>query len=473
MPILALLLLLFTTLAGAADAVNFRYQVLADLDGNAGTGCRVVGPGGPATGHEWRVIALADRTGVTGITMESCRDGVWQVQARDEQRPAHAPGQGIDGSDRVTFTVPHGWVRDMPVAWQLLAERVERGVVDALDPDARWATLTLTGPTRAVPSLGSAGALLLLLAIGWLGLRSVRRAEGQAHVWPLVALMLIGSCILPPAIATAALDPASSTDAGNDVVDAGADLLGARLVSEPSGIRVEVDVNDIEAAGLPDEARVLFIGNSLTYANDLPSLLAAIAAQAGKHLVADQITLPGAALEDHYLRRTAHAALADGGYQLVILQQGPSSLPESQAHLLEWTSRYAPLIRAGGARPALYMVWPDISRSAWFDEVRNAYSNAALQVGGMFIPAGEAWRAAWRNDPALPLYDADQFHPSPLGSYTAALSMYAELYRQSPVGLSARLTLTSGQVLEFDATDALKVQTAAWSAHRQHGRSGE
>ena len=32
------------------------------------------------------------------------------------------------------------------------------------------------------------------------------------------------------------------------------------------------------------------------------------------------------------------------------LQQGPSSLPASQAHLLEWTGRFAERIRGVGAR---------------------------------------------------------------------------------------------------------------------------
>ena len=166
-------------------------------------------------------------------------------------------------------------------------------------------------------------------------------------------------------------------------------------------------------------------------------------------------------------------ALANGGYQIVIMQQGPSSLPESREHLLQWTERFAPLIRAGGARPALYMVWPDITRLGYFGDVHASYSNAALAVNGMFIPAGEAWRVAWRVDPDLPLYDRDQFHPSALGSYTAALSMFCELYGQSPFGLSPRLVLANGQILEFDVAQARTVQAAAWSAHLQYGRAGE
>ena len=48
-------------------------------------------------------------------------------------------------------------------------------------------------------------------------------------------------------------------------------------------------------------------------------------------------------------------------------------------------------------------------------------------VGGLFFPAGEAWRTAWASDPQLPLYGPDGYHPSELGTYLAALVVYEEI----------------------------------------------
>ena len=261
-------------------------------------------------------------------------------------------------------------------------------------------------------------------------------------------------------------------ETGSDSADAGSDISHARIAVAGENREFQFDVNNIEDNGLAGNARILFIGNSLTFSNSLPLMLQAIAAQAGKILVAEAITSPGAALEDHFRQRTAHAALANGGYQWVILQQGPSSLPASQDNLRTWAKRYDPLIRAGGARPALYMVWPDVSRNAYFNAVRDAYSNAALAIDGMFIPAGEAWREAWRANSDLSLYAADQFHPSPLGSYAAALSMFAELYQQSPAGLPARLVLKNGVVFDFDEEQVRTIQAAVWRTHLAQGRRG-
>jgi hypothetical protein len=268
-------------------------------------------------------------------------------------------------------------------------------------------------------------------------------------------------------------DSVSASDAINDVGDAAVDIVAARARVQGEEVEIQIDLNNIEDDGLPNGAKVLFIGNSLTYVNDLPGMLIAIARQAGKQLSADVIAMPNAALEDHFLQRTAHAALASGAYSLVIMQQGPSSLPESRIHLRRWTRQFEPLIRAGGAKPALYMVWSDLSRFGFFDDVRESYSAAANAVDGMFIPAGQAWIAAWSLSPRAQLYSSDEFHPSEFGTYLAALSMFCELYRQSPVGLPARLPLADGYFLDVDPILAGHLQTAAWTTHLEYGRPGE
>ncbi|MGQ0801319.1 MAG: hypothetical protein ACT4NL_14575 [Pseudomarimonas sp.] len=252
---------------------------------------------------------------------------------------------------------------------------------------------------------------------------------------------------------------------------------GSRL-SGPVGlsdfvIEQTTETNEASGTALSDPGRVLLLGNSLTYFNDLPAMLVAIAAQAGKTLRADSFTLPNASLQDHFRSSEVREALFGNNYQWVILQQGPSSLPESQVHLRRWTLRMDGLIRDAGARPALYMVWPAANFGGSFDSVRRSYSNAALKVDGMFIPAGEAWRAGWRLNPDLPLYGGDRFHPSALGTYAAALSMFAALYRQSPVGLPASLTLANGQVHRFDGEHVRDVQTAVWEAHQEYWRAGD
>jgi hypothetical protein len=207
----------------------------------------------------------------------------------------------------------------------------------------------------------------------------------------------------------------------------------------------------LTTSGRKPELRVLFIGNSLTYSNNLPALVEALAETTGKpRLSYKMIAFPDYSLEDHWNQGDARRAIAEQRWSFVVLQQGPSALPESRSLLIEYTRRFAELARSRGAKPALYMVWPSESRMKDFDRVRDSYRQAAEQVDGVFIPAGEAWRAAWRHRPGLALYSPDGLHPTLAGSYLAALVIYQQLYDIPQTALPSRLRLRSGTVSKID-----------------------
>jgi hypothetical protein len=168
----------------------------------------------------------------------------------------------------------------------------------------------------------------------------------------------------------------------------------------------------------PDgDLRVLFIGNSLTEANDLPGMVSSIADGAGTlAITVEAVDLGGASLEDHWHRGEALAAIEHGGWDVVVLQQGPSALPESRVLLLDYAHRFADRIRAAGARPALYMVWPPLDRAGDWDAVTESYTAAARAVDGLLFPAGEALREALRRKPTLDLLQTDRFHPTATGT---------------------------------------------------------
>jgi hypothetical protein len=169
--------------------------------------------------------------------------------------------------------------------------------------------------------------------------------------------------------------------------------------------------------------RLLFIGNSLTAANDLPATVAAMARAAGVRIECTTIARPNFSLEDHWNDGAARRAIARGGWTFVVLQQGPSALPESRVQLDDSVRRFDVAIRAAGAKTALLMVWPSRARSFDFSAVSGSYAGAAALVGGVLFPAGDVWRAAWAHDPALAFYGDDGFHPSPLGSAVAAAAI--------------------------------------------------
>lgn len=204
------------------------------------------------------------------------------------------------------------------------------------------------------------------------------------------------------------------------------------------------------ALSLPETAaaarlRVLFIGNSLTYANNVPALVEALGQANGEQVETRMVAYPDYSIEDHWNSGDARRALAEGGWKYVVMQQGPSSQPDSRVLLVDYAKRFAGEAKRVKARLGFYMVWTSESALRFMDGVKLSYETAAKETGGVFLPAGEAWRIAWRSDPNLAFFGPDRFHPSKLGSLLAALVIYEGL-----VGKPAS-RLPKGMVSEEEA----------------------
>jgi len=185
----------------------------------------------------------------------------------------------------------------------------------------------------------------------------------------------------------------------------------------------------------PATTRVLFVGNSLTTVNDVQALVGQLAAASAQRYEYRTVAFNNYSLEDHWNRGDARRAIAEGGWSIVVLQQGPSALPESRVLLVDYAKRSSTDAHRVRARVALFMVWPSSNRMGDFDCVRLSYAAAARAAGGRLIPAGDAWREAWRRDSRLALYGPDGFHPTAAGSYLAAIVLYQAFFGRSPVGL--------------------------------------
>ena len=210
--------------------------------------------------------------------------------------------------------------------------------------------------------------------------------------------------------------------------------------------------------------RVLFIGNSLTAANDLPATVAALAAAAGSRIEYTVVAKPDFSLEDHWNDGDARRAIARRGWTFVVLQQGPSALPESQRLLVDYAKRFDELIRAAGAKPALFMVWPSRERARDAGAVSRSYGAAARAIGGVLCAAGDAWQAAWLQDPQLPLYGPDGFHPSPLGSALASIVIVEALTGRAPPADALKGVGAADRAILLDA--ARRVQGRAPAGFR-------
>ena len=174
---------------------------------------------------------------------------------------------------------------------------------------------------------------------------------------------------------------------------------------------------------------VLFIGNSLTYTNNLPGTVAALARSVGDTIRVGEVALPNFAVIDHALGMSnAVDVIKSQSWELVVLQQGPTTTSINRDTLIIATKLLDPIVKAAGGRTAQMMSWPQSAFPQQFPAVRSSSLAAANSVeGGVFIPVGEAWRVALDRDQSINLYGADGYHPGPLGTYLAALVIYEKV----------------------------------------------
>ena len=243
-------------------------------------------------------------------------------------------------------------------------------------------------------------------------------------------------------------------------------LLLAALVTATCGSdNLGPDVPEI-VPPVPEALSLLFVGNSLTYTNDLPAMVAALLEDGGHGPVDVRASAyPNYGLQDHWVTPVTRDAIAVGGWDYVVLQQGPSAT-EGRPSLLEYAELFAGEIRAAGAEIALYMVWPSSARAFDFDGVSDSYATAAANVGGVLFAAGDAWRAAWDEDDSLLLYGGDGFHPSVLGSYLAALTIYQRVTGATARDVPAHIRRGT-DIISLDEELADALFTAAADANGQ------
>jgi hypothetical protein len=217
---------------------------------------------------------------------------------------------------------------------------------------------------------------------------------------------------------------------------------------------------------LGEGTRVLFIGNSLTYVNDVPGILQALADSAGgERLAVASRALPNYALIDHWTEGLAQREIATGGWAWVVMQQGwtPAGIYRDTLRLA--ARNFGGEIRKIGAKAAMYQTWPPVNQQSEFQGSIESYELAAADVGGVVFPVARAWLATWQRDASVQLY-SDGLHASAAGSYLAALVMYARIFERTPVGLPATLRTRSGATVRIPDAIARTLQEAAESVTR-------
>ena len=184
-----------------------------------------------------------------------------------------------------------------------------------------------------------------------------------------------------------------------------------------------------ETANKNTEFNILFIGNSLSYTNNLPLLVKKDAMLKGKEINTKMIALPNYSIEDHWNDGQVQKLISSKKYDFVILQQGPSSQTDGRKMLIKTGRKYASLCKKNEAKLCYLMVWPSLNYYHTFDDVINNYRDAASINNSILLPVGEIWKAYIDSTKNNEYYSSDGFHPSKKGSQVAAKVIVEHLFQ--------------------------------------------
>jgi hypothetical protein len=203
-----------------------------------------------------------------------------------------------------------------------------------------------------------------------------------------------------------------------------------------------------DARGDRPGLRVLFVGNSLTYFNDMPQLVQrlAAAAPAGGPIFTVEYARAGQTLEGHDGDGRLRALLREARWDDVVLQeQSYRGSAPAEARMRDTDPYAASLgraIRRAGARPLLFATWgfqegdpddvPGDDYAAMQQRVLENYAMLGAELRAPVVPVGAAWERALSLRPTIGLWAWDGGHPSPRGSYLAACVFYGALTGRNP-----------------------------------------
>jgi len=218
----------------------------------------------------------------------------------------------------------------------------------------------------------------------------------------------------------------------------------------------------VTETGIARPASALFVGNSFFYFNNsMHAHLTQLLREADPlyRFRATSATISGSGANWHdiesYFRPNAIGGYSfdadnnivfnklDRLFDLVIMMDCSLCPIHPQLRVLfdEFVRKHSDTVRKHGAVPVLFMSWAYADRPQMTAELAEAYTRAGNDNNALVVPAGLAFANALQQRPDLALHAGDKRHPSMAGTYLAASTLYASLFRRPPMESTYRAGL--------------------------------
>ena len=167
--------------------------------------------------------------------------------------------------------------------------------------------------------------------------------------------------------------------------------------------------------------KVLFIGNSHTFFNDMPALFASMCEELTKEKPeVTMLSYGGRSLKWHYDEFfSVRFALEYGRYDYCVIQQQAHPFP-GEEETAPYMEKLCAMCRAAGTEPVIYMTWAEKAKPGNEAPMSALYRKLAEKENALLAPVGEIFGRLNREHPEIDLYFRDGEHASPYGDYLIA-----------------------------------------------------
>ncbi len=227
--------------------------------------------------------------------------------------------------------------------------------------------------------------------------------------------------------------------------------------------------------------KVLFIGNSHTFYNDMPQIFADICKERGKDVEVTMQAHGGVTYGWHNSQLTElRFALMYGGFDYIVMQQAAHSPCPEKEETLRDGKKIIDLARANGVTPIQTMPWAEKRDPDHQKGMYDIYNTLSEEFGVKLSPVGNVFEDVFYNHPEINMYWNDGEHASPYGSYTIALATYATIFGESVQGLAPNsfytypvsdedwATITAGFAASRADPDNEELKKEAWANYRKY-----
>ena len=208
------------------------------------------------------------------------------------------------------------------------------------------------------------------------------------------------------------------------------------------------------------ELKVLFVGNSYTFGNNLPHIVSILSDSTETKLITRKSVIGGAYLREHWngdREIKTRELIAEGDFDIVVLQNNSMAAMQAPDSTVKYVKLFAEYNKRFGAETYLFNTWAREKVPQFQPTIDAMYTRAARESGAIRVPVGSAWEMALDTRPTIDLFTSDGSHPNELGTLLIACIFVKSIIGELPL-IAPRTFMVedaSGETLRLMGADPL------------------